>query len=158
MYRDNRLIHKPCTLKRNTRHRPRPRSVLGPCTCITTLVAHLTFLSRRESYRWRWRDMECEGIEWDIQIMSVRARYAQSSFSSSEEVDKVSWRKEGGKFSPHTDGRRLESVNDQSFMTINIYLETVPESHGGATRFLSPGKEVIKKVQPQLGQCVKWLD
>jgi hypothetical protein len=66
--------------------------------------------------------------------------------------------KEGGKFSPHTDGRRLESVNDQSFMTINIYLKTVPESHGGATRFLSPGKEVINKVQPQLGQAALFRD
>jgi hypothetical protein len=43
-------------------------------------------------------------------------------------------------------------------MTINIYLKTVPESHGGATRFLSPSKEVIYKVQPQLGQAALFRD
>ncbi|KAE9362940.1 hypothetical protein N431DRAFT_294476, partial [Stipitochalara longipes BDJ] len=64
----------------------------------------------------------------------------------------------GGKFSPHTDGRILESVNEQSFMTINIYLTTVPSSHGGATRFLLPNQEVIQKVQPQLGQAALFRD
>jgi 2OG-Fe(II) oxygenase superfamily len=64
----------------------------------------------------------------------------------------------GGKFSPHTDGRRLASLNEQSFMTINIYLNDVPEEHGGATRFLSPTSEVLSKVQPTLGQAALFRD
>lgn len=43
-------------------------------------------------------------------------------------------------------------------MTINIYLATVPESHGGATRFLATDKEVIVQVQPELGQAALFRD
>jgi hypothetical protein len=43
-------------------------------------------------------------------------------------------------------------------MTINVYLKTVPESNGGATRFLSPTQEVINKVQPLLGQAALFRD
>jgi hypothetical protein len=43
-------------------------------------------------------------------------------------------------------------------MTINIYLVSVPQSVGGATRFLSPSNEVIAKVQPQLGQAALFRD
>jgi len=64
----------------------------------------------------------------------------------------------GGKFSAHTDGRRLESVNEQAFMTINIYLASVPSPNGGATRFLSPNHEVIASVQPVLGQALLFRD
>ncbi|PMD40324.1 hypothetical protein L207DRAFT_511830, partial [Hyaloscypha variabilis F] len=65
---------------------------------------------------------------------------------------------QGGKFSAHTDGRRLESVNDQAFMTINIYLASLPLSHGGATRFLAPSHEVIASIQPVLGQALLFRD
>jgi hypothetical protein len=64
----------------------------------------------------------------------------------------------GGKFSPHTDGRRLESLNEQSFMTLNIYLNAVPEEHYGTTRFLSSTQEILAKVQPTLGQGLLFRD
>ncbi|PVH89787.1 hypothetical protein DL98DRAFT_508034 [Cadophora sp. DSE1049] len=64
----------------------------------------------------------------------------------------------GGKFSPHTDGRRLASVNSQAFYTINIYLNTVTDGCGGATRFFSSGKEVVTKVKPVLGTAIIFRD
>lgn len=78
----------------------------------------------------------------------------------------------GGKFSPHCDGRRLASINEQSFLTINIYLNTVAEENGGATRFLFPpraGKRgpdeidilnpvVVEKARPVLGTAVLFRD
>jgi hypothetical protein len=63
------------------------------------------------------------------------------------------------------DGRRLASVNEQSFMTVNMYLNTVPLVHKGATRALSepqPGLpfsgEVLGKVQPVLGMAAVFRD
>ncbi|KAF8850545.1 hypothetical protein BDZ45DRAFT_731498 [Acephala macrosclerotiorum] len=57
-----------------------------------------------------------------------------------------------GKFSPHLDGQRFASVDSCSFMTVNIYLNTVPSEHKGATRFLTiPGPKVLAQVQPVLG-------
>ena len=63
------------------------------------------------------------------------------------------------------DGRRLASVNEQSFMTVNMYLNTVPLEHKGATRVLSepqPGlpfsSEVLGKVQPVLGMAAVFRD
>ncbi|KAL5324957.1 hypothetical protein ACEPPN_006078 [Leptodophora sp. 'Broadleaf-Isolate-01'] len=56
------------------------------------------------------------------------------------------------------DGRRLESVNEQAFMTINIYLASVFSPNGGATRFLSPNHEVIASIQPVLGQALLFRD
>ena len=69
-------------------------------------------------------------------------------------------------FGPHTDGRRLETLNTQSFMTVNMYLNTVPRSHGGATRVLDPripgdGAEkhkVLCLVQPELGSASVFRD
>jgi hypothetical protein len=52
----------------------------------------------------------------------------------------------------------MESVNEQSFMTLNIYLDTVSTSAGGVTRFLSSSQEVITKIQPELGQALMFRD
>ncbi|KAK0125293.1 hypothetical protein ONS95_000677 [Cadophora gregata] len=64
----------------------------------------------------------------------------------------------GGKFSPHTDGRRLASINSQAFYTINVYLNTVADGCGGATRFFSSNKEVVAQVKPTLGTAVLFRD
>ncbi|KAH7419171.1 hypothetical protein BKA64DRAFT_650236 [Cadophora sp. MPI-SDFR-AT-0126] len=64
----------------------------------------------------------------------------------------------GGKFSPHTDGRRLASINSQAFYTINIYLNTVADGCGGATRFFSGDKELVTKVKPVLGSAIIFRD
>jgi hypothetical protein len=45
----------------------------------------------------------------------------------------------------------MESVDEQSFRTLNIYLATVTTPAGGATRFLSSDQQVITKIQPELG-------
>jgi hypothetical protein len=52
----------------------------------------------------------------------------------------------------------MESVDEQSFMMLNIYLATVPSSAGGTTRFLSASQEVITKIQPELGQALMFRD
>ncbi|KAL2068485.1 hypothetical protein VTL71DRAFT_16583 [Oculimacula yallundae] len=73
----------------------------------------------------------------------------------------------GGRFSPHQDGRRFVSLDSQSFMTVNIYLNTVPASLGGATRalceppagnILSEEIKVLGKVQPEIGMGAVFRD
>jgi hypothetical protein len=66
----------------------------------------------------------------------------------------------GGKFSPHTDARYLRSVDECSFMTVNIYLNSVPVEWNGATRILDEGVAggVLGKVQPVLGMAAVFRD
>ncbi|KAG4432111.1 hypothetical protein IFR05_012410 [Cadophora sp. M221] len=71
----------------------------------------------------------------------------------------------GGKFSPHCDGRRLANINEQSFMALNIYLNTVSSSQKGATRFITEPKTrdlsdivVLEKIQPVLGSAALFRD
>lgn len=75
--------------------------------------------------------------------------------------------KPGDDFGPHQDGRRMMNVDEQSFMTVNIYLTTVPESHGGATRVLKRSQEgeddgrkhkVIGVMQPVEGMASVFRD
>jgi 2OG-Fe(II) oxygenase superfamily len=74
-----------------------------------------------------------------------------------------------GKFAPHYDYRRLTSLEMQSFMSVNIYLNDVPELHKGATRILQhphPGHEpiydtpltVLGKIQPVQGTASIFRD
>lgn len=68
--------------------------------------------------------------------------------------------KQGGKFAPHQDGNRFASVNERSFMAVNMYMNTVSEEHKGATRFLAPDSPsiVLAKVQPVLGTAAIFRD
>jgi hypothetical protein len=57
----------------------------------------------------------------------------------------------------------MEDLDNQSFMTVNIYLNTVPEALGGATRILgSPDSDaagkVLANVQPVLGTAAVFRD
>ena len=70
----------------------------------------------------------------------------------------------GNDFGPHQDGRRMMNVDEQSFMTVNIYLTTVPVAHGGATRVLERSQEgdnkhkVIGVMQPVEGMASVFRD
>ncbi|PRP75531.1 hypothetical protein PROFUN_09017 [Planoprotostelium fungivorum] len=64
----------------------------------------------------------------------------------------------GEYFGPHIDGSRLASINEQSFITVNIYLNDVPESSGGSTRVLSDDNDVLYRVQPKRGMASLFRD
>ncbi|KAG0645410.1 hypothetical protein D0Z07_8955 [Hyphodiscus hymeniophilus] len=68
----------------------------------------------------------------------------------------------GGKFSPHMDGRFMRTVDEQSWMAVNIYLNTVPLHCGGATRILlelgEGREEVLGSVQPTMGMASVFRD
>lgn len=53
--------------------------------------------------------------------------------------------KPGDDFKPRLDSCRLASVQSQSFMTVNIYLNTVDDGHGGATRVLKVDSSTPKR-------------
>ncbi|KUJ11654.1 uncharacterized protein LY89DRAFT_688836 [Mollisia scopiformis] len=68
-----------------------------------------------------------------------------------------------GKFTAHFDYPRSLSLNEQTFLSLNIYLNTVPSSLGGSTRILRheatkgdywngiDGLEVLARIQPVQG-------
>ncbi|CAF3901922.1 unnamed protein product [Rotaria sordida] len=61
----------------------------------------------------------------------------------------------GGTFDAHRDAYFARSVNERSFMTINIYLN---DTDAGCTRFLNPtGKKIIFQCQPQAGKALIFL-
>jgi hypothetical protein len=72
----------------------------------------------------------------------------------------------GGAFEPHVDGRRLDTIDCQTFVTVNMYLNTVSPEHGGATRILSPlttdnnddKHDVLGKVHPVEGSVAVFRD
>jgi hypothetical protein len=77
-------------------------------------------------------------------------------------------------FEPHVDGARLASINSQSFLTVNIYLNTVQAEAGGSTRVLRPPTnndettqqeeddvekpQVLGKIHPLLGTASIFRD
>ena len=51
----------------------------------------------------------------------------------------------GGAFSPHTDGRAIHNFNRRSFQSVIIFLNDVPTSCGGGTRFFL--KDALKHLE-----------
>ena len=67
----------------------------------------------------------------------------------------------GGVFEKHVDGQVfLPSMDLISHLTVMAYLNDIPESDGGATRFFNSSliplvdDKVMAKVQPEKGLCV----
>lgn len=60
----------------------------------------------------------------------------------------------GGKFAPHTDGDYRESATTRSLLTVNIYLNDVHPSQGGATTFLAADGKRLQMVQPEAGNAL----
>jgi hypothetical protein len=68
------------------------------------------------------RIIDDEGQSWRALELNKRFRFCKY--------------KPGDDFKPHIDGCRLATIQSQSFMTVNMYLNTVEDGHGGATRVL----------------------
>jgi hypothetical protein len=78
--------------------------------------------------------------------------------------------KTGGKFTAHFDYRRRFNLNEQSFMSVNIYLNTVPKELKVATRILQHEPDqgdywdgfdeltAITKIQPVQGTASVFRD
>jgi hypothetical protein len=157
-------------------------SLLSPGECDAIITSHhnleenITLYTKRDREVYTdedlastvWDRIKCfydkdtvtdeDGEDWDILGLNERWRLIQY--------------KPGGIFGLHTDGTRLATLDVQSFRTINIYLNTVADKNGGATRFLKSSNTaleseanffqgphtVVTKVQPVLGTAAIFRD
>lgn len=130
--------------------------------------------SRLEPFYGGMRIVDEDGYSWTASQLNTRFRFAKYEkgglFSSDTSLFLpallTGGMSLGGAFEPHVDGRRLHSIDCQTFMTVNMYLNTVLSEHGGATRILNPlvtngtggSYEVLGKVQPVEGSAAIFRD
>ena len=98
------------------------------------------------------RVTDSEGYTWVARRINTRFRFCKYRHDDA--------------FAPHVDGCLLLGENEQSFLTVNIYLNTVAEDHGGSTRVLKeldasdggPKYEMVAKIQPTIGMASIFRD
>jgi hypothetical protein len=149
-------------------------NLLSPSECHQIIEDHeKSLISTSGAYSSRLRHMYL-----DYKLVDVLWDRLKPFYASARVVDEEgqAWRatslnpflrfckyKPGDDFGPHQDGRRMMNVNEQSFMTVNIYLTTVPIAHGGATRVLERSEgdnkhKVIGAMQPVEGMASIFRD